>query len=170
MTEIPTTAQMRDALDRWSSVLEHGSARDLRSAGASLAGLLEVVLKAHDSLEDRRHVAEEYAPSGLPRRAAARARAHGATLTRAVYEDRWRRGAPQDTIMVSFPNGSRVWAMTRREAEKRLKGHDSKAFMGKVIAALPGAAPDAKPPLGNPVGLHLADVLNAFADREELKG
>jgi hypothetical protein len=167
MTDMPTTAQMRAALHRWQSVLEHGSARDLRSAGAELAGLLERVATVQEEVDGRPHVAEEYAPSGLPRRAAERARKHGAVLTRAVYSAP--RSAPQDTIMATFPNGSRVWAMTRREAEKRLKGHDSKAFMGKVIASLPGATPGANPPLTHPTGMRLVDVLNAFADREELR-
>lgn len=40
-----STAAAQTALERWQNVLEHGSARDLRSAGAELAERLRETLE-----------------------------------------------------------------------------------------------------------------------------
>lgn len=91
---------------------------------------------------------ETYTASGLPRRAASRAREHGAKI---------RLSAGAALFLVAFPNGSAVEAWTLLGA--KAAGREN----GQVHASRNGAAPDAKAPAGRT----LEDVLNAFADAEE---
>lgn len=55
---MPTDAAIADALRRWQVVLESGSARDLRSAGAQLADRLREVQVALDEIPGEREPLE----------------------------------------------------------------------------------------------------------------
>jgi hypothetical protein len=118
-----------------------------RSAGRDAHELLT-------ALREQRHVevvlpAETYTEAGLPRRAASRAREHGATIYYTLTG-----------IMAEFPNGSSVHQFT--SVTRLVKG---RAAWRPRLDRHPGAAPGCNPPAGT----NLEDVLNAFADQMEAR-
>lgn len=94
---------------------------------------------------------ETYTASGLPRRAASRAREHGARIG---YN------AASDLFRVEFPNGSSLTALTTLGAKHK----DGKVWnAGAIVSRRKGAAPGATVPAGH----ELEEVLNNFADAAE---
>jgi hypothetical protein len=157
---MPTLEEMRQALADWSETCAEWPA-PLPMSARRLAGLLGRVADAQDAAEGRSATraadtgAEEYSSTGLPRRATARARRHGARVT---SNNEWH--------TVIFPNGSQVVALTALRARRTREG-GLKAFPGMVGAVKPGAAPGCNPP--GQRGDRLVDVLNRFSDAEEAR-
>jgi hypothetical protein len=134
MTDIDITPETVDyALGRWERV--RGA---LHPTGRAVGDELAALLRALPALEPVLPP-ETYTSRGLPRRAASRAREHGATINYSTAG-----------IVVEFPNGSRL---TVRGALLR----------DPIIQRTPGAAPGCTVPDGGT----LEEILNNYADERE---
>jgi hypothetical protein len=157
MTDMPTTKDLRAALQDWGAAVDSERVPRIMGAAARMSGLLERVTKAQEEAEERSaRRAETYTAAGLPRRAAARARDQGARIT-----------PVPDAFRVDFPNGSMLYALSRVGADIMNKRGMRTPFVGKVVMAKDGAAPGCACP--GKIGDLLEDVLNAFADEREAR-
>jgi hypothetical protein len=140
MSKMPTPDEIRRAIAVWRNP-DLNPRLDMYDRGEAAARLLERVLEAQ---EEAIRPAETYTAAGIPRNAAARARAHGAKISHTLAG-----------LRVDFPNGSSVHAFVDAGIPAK--------HGGTITRRMKGAAPLAIWPAGET----LEDVLNNFADKEE---
>jgi hypothetical protein len=127
---------IRYAIKRWEA---SKGTRSERGAGDEMAVLLRQILAKAEKVEPVLPP-ETFTPGGVPRRAASRAREHGAKI---YYRD--------GGVVVDFPNGSWLTVVPSTSNGR------------PTIFRYQGAVPGCKVPEGNA----LEEILNNFADEQE---
>jgi len=162
MTDMPTTTEMRAALQDWAAAVDSERVPRILGSAHRMSQLLERIATVHAGAEARSVVrSESYDHFGRPIHATRRASEHGVSV---IHANGW--------IVATFPNGSQVRAMGKKVAREMREstGHwptGQHAFIGRVVAIQRGAAPGATVDARR--GEHIADILNRFADEMEAR-